>query len=67
MADPINGNVVPIVLGDGTPLFRPGEESTRLQLVQSRTLRSGCVYLRYELHPTQVVNADGPDRPGEVS
>lgn len=40
--------LTPIVLGGGTPLFKPSPERTRLRLVEARPLRSGCVILRYE-------------------
>jgi dihydrofolate reductase len=36
----------PIVLGGGTPLFKPGEQ-TRLKLLDSRALSTGIVILRY--------------------
>jgi dihydrofolate reductase len=38
--------VNPIVLGDGTPLFRAGERF-KLKLLDSRTLSTGAVILRY--------------------
>ena len=39
---------VPVVLGKGTPLFKPSDHSTRMRLVEARTLESGAVILRYE-------------------
>jgi dihydrofolate reductase len=38
--------VSPIILGGGTPLFKPGER-TRLKLKDSKTLPNGAVILRY--------------------
>ncbi len=66
LIDEYRVGVVPIVLGGGTSLFKPEEESTRLKLVESRSLKSGCVYLRYKLHSTAVMSADGPGRQGEA-
>jgi dihydrofolate reductase len=38
--------VVPVILGDGTPLFKGGSE-TPMELLEARPLRSGGVILRY--------------------
>ena len=37
--------VVPVVLGAGTPLFKPGAEPKRMKLRETRTLKSGGVIL----------------------
>lgn len=39
--------IVPVVLGNGSPLFKPGTERRRLRLLDSRTLATGGVILRY--------------------
>ena len=39
--------IAPIVLGGGTPLFKPGPDPLPLQLIDARSLSSGCVILRY--------------------
>jgi dihydrofolate reductase len=39
--------VNPIVLGGGTPLFKPGER-VKLELLDSRALSTGIVILRYQ-------------------
>lgn len=39
--------VVPVVLGGGTPLFKPSAHRTRMELLDSRALASGAVILRY--------------------
>ncbi|WP_029581751.1 dihydrofolate reductase family protein [Bradyrhizobium sp. URHD0069] len=39
--------VNPIILGGGTPLFKPGER-VKLRLLDSKTLSTGVVILRYE-------------------
>ena len=36
----------PVILGGGTPLFKPGER-TRLKLLESRPMSTGIVILRY--------------------
>ncbi len=36
----------PIILGGGTPLFKPGEK-LKLKLIDSRPLSTGIVILRY--------------------
>ncbi len=38
----------PIVLGGGNPLFKPGQERTRMKLLEARPLKSGVVILRYQ-------------------
>jgi dihydrofolate reductase len=39
--------LAPIVLGNGTPLFKPGPDRHHLRLVESRQLATGGVILRY--------------------
>ena len=39
--------LVPILLGAGNPLFKPGGGRRRLQLLEARALGRGCVLLRY--------------------
>jgi dihydrofolate reductase len=40
--------LVPVVLGGGSPLFKPSPNRMRMTLVDARPLRSGCVILKYE-------------------
>jgi len=40
--------VVPVLLGQGTPLFKPADRQKPLKLIESRPLQSGGVILRYE-------------------
>jgi dihydrofolate reductase len=37
----------PLLLGGGTPHFKPSDERLRLELLEARPLRSGVVLLRY--------------------
>ena len=39
--------VNPVILGGGTPLFKPGER-VKLKLLDFRALSTGVVILRYE-------------------
>lgn len=39
--------MVPVLLGQGTPLFKPADQFKRLKLLESQPLESGCVILRY--------------------
>lgn len=39
--------LVPVMIGGGTPLFKPGAAGPKLNLVESRPLASGGVILRY--------------------
>lgn len=39
--------LVPVTLGEGSPLFKPGSDPLKLQLVQSRPLGERCLLLRY--------------------
>jgi len=40
--------VAPVLLGSGTPLFKPGTQRTKLKLIEARPLKSSGVILRYE-------------------
>jgi dihydrofolate reductase len=44
--------LVPIVLGNGTPLFKHSSKRVQLELLEARPLSSGCVILRYACHPS---------------
>jgi dihydrofolate reductase len=39
--------VVPVILGGGTPLFKPNTEQLKLQLLSTQVLKNGGVILRY--------------------
>jgi dihydrofolate reductase len=40
--------VNPILLGGGTPMFRPADTPVRLRIMETRTFGNGVVLLRYE-------------------
>ncbi|MBB6670411.1 dihydrofolate reductase family protein [Cohnella nanjingensis] len=40
--------VVPVVLGDGKPLFQNMRDRANMKLIQSKALRSGCIQLHYQ-------------------
>jgi dihydrofolate reductase len=43
----------PVVLGEGTPLFKPSADPTRMRLFEARPLKSGAIILHYEpVHPS---------------
>jgi dihydrofolate reductase len=44
--------LTPVVLGKGTPLFKPSASPTRMRLLGTRSLESGAVILRYEPLPS---------------
>jgi dihydrofolate reductase len=39
--------VVPVVLGDGKPLFHPSDQPEKLNLIETKTFDNGVVMLRY--------------------
>jgi dihydrofolate reductase len=45
--------LTPVVLGSGKPLFKPGPDRLRMNLLEARPLKSGCVILRYEPYSEQ--------------
>lgn len=51
LIDELRIGVNPVLLGHGTPLFRPRPSRLRLELIETRPLDSGCVILRYRPDP----------------
>jgi len=41
--------LTPLVIGGGTPMFKPSGERMRLKLLEARPMQSGVVLLRYAL------------------
>lgn len=48
LIDDLTLTIVPLLLGDGLPLFHPGRPQARLTLQESKTFPSGVVWLRYQ-------------------
>jgi dihydrofolate reductase len=49
VVDEIGLNVHPVLLGDGTPFFRPMARRVDLTLVATQPIAKGCVFLRYRV------------------
>lgn len=49
LVDEIGLNVHPVLLGGGTPFFRPMARRVELALVEARAIAKDCVFLRYRL------------------
>jgi dihydrofolate reductase len=49
VVDEVGANVQPLLLGTGIPLFPPMNRQVDLELVESRPLAGGCVYLLYRI------------------
>lgn len=47
LVDEIMIAVAPVTIGQGTPLFKPGEEKRRFALIAARPLANGTVILHY--------------------
>ena len=60
LIDEIGVNVHPVLLGSGIPLFGELSRQIDLELVESKVLKNGCVYLLYRVKR----QAAGPTAPG---
>jgi dihydrofolate reductase len=49
LVDEIGINVHPILLGAGTPAFRPMARRVALELLEAKPIAKGCVFLRYRV------------------
>lgn len=47
LVDEYRIGLTPVVLGGGTPMFKPSDERMRLKLLEARPMQSGAVLLRY--------------------
>jgi dihydrofolate reductase len=49
LIDELGFNIHPVLLGSGIPLYYPMSRQTDLELVECRTLKSGCVLVTYQV------------------
>lgn len=49
LIDELGFNIQPVLLGSGIPLFHEMSRQINLELLASRSLKNGCVYLRYRV------------------
>lgn len=49
LVDEIGLNIHPVLLGQGTPLFRPLSRRVELELIEARAISQGCVLVRWRV------------------
>lgn len=49
VVDEIGLSIHPLLLGNGTPLFRPMSRRADLELIEGRPISHGCVFVRYRV------------------
>ena len=49
LIDELGMNIHPVLLGTGIPLFHPMSRQIDLELIDSRVLKTGCVYVLYRV------------------
>lgn len=49
LIDEVGVNIHPVLLGSGIPLFHQMQQQINLDLIESRILKNGCVYLLYRV------------------
>ena len=49
VVDEVGLNVHPVLLGAGIPMFRQMTTQIDLQLLETKTLAGGCIYVRYRV------------------
>jgi dihydrofolate reductase len=48
LVDEVEVFIMPVVLGQGTPMFPASDARLNLKLIETRTFKSGAIFLRYE-------------------
>lgn len=51
MIDEVGFNIHPVLLGSGIPVFHEMRSQIDLELLECRTLKNGCVMVRYRVKP----------------
>jgi dihydrofolate reductase len=49
LIDEVAFNIHPVLLGSGIPLFHPMERQIDLELIESKTLKNGCLLVTYRV------------------
>lgn len=49
LVDEVGTNLHPVILGAGIPLFHPMSRQIDLELIETRVLKTGCVYVLYRV------------------
>ena len=49
LVDELGTNLHPVLLGAGIPLFHPMSRQIDLELIETRVLKTGCVYVLYRV------------------
>jgi dihydrofolate reductase len=49
LIDELGFNIHPVLLGSGVPMFHQMSRQIDLALIESRSLKNGCVYVRYRV------------------
>ncbi len=53
LLDELDLGIIPVILGDGVPLFRKTKQAKKLSLVSSKQFKSGMILLRYTMNKSQ--------------
>lgn len=49
LIDELGVNIQPVLLGSGIPLFHEMKEQINLELIESKVIKAGCVYILYRV------------------
>jgi dihydrofolate reductase len=64
LIDEVGMNVHPVILGSGIPMFPPGRRQIDLELIESRPIEGGCVYVLYRVRRNQRTSRERRRRGG---